>query len=308
MTKFFTLQIRKAVIPVAGLATRLFPATRLVPKALLPVMDAQGNIVPLIHTLVEEAVMAGIERVGLIIHPSQRELFESYFHGNLPFSSENAANTEASIVAHKDRMQKLLGRVEIVTQAEPLGFGHAVYRARAWVGGESFLLMLGDHLFRSHTSLSCSQQILQAASQQRSSLIGLVQLPIEQAPRRGTAAVLPNPEGQGKYKITQIIEKPDVKIARTHLISKFTAPNRIFCFFGCYILRPHIFDILEEDIESNKKRRGEFQLTEALDRLRQDFGCEGQEIDGDSMDIGSIDSYRQAFSFLHNTPNSNGSL
>ncbi len=291
-----TFQLRKAIIPVAGLGTRLFPMTHSLPKALFPIVDGNRLIVPLVQVLAEEAIGAGMERVGLIIHPDQRPDFEAYFNGTDPDFLKEADIPAELMRAYEKRMQRLCGRIEFITQREPLGFGHAVYRARAWVGGEPVMLLLGDLLFKSNNNVSCCRQLVKNAVQLKSNVIGLSLFPFDAAKNRGAAAVEPL-EKSGQFNITKLVEKPDAETAKNMLASP-TDPEKVFCFFGCYIFTPDIFDILGQDIESNTKYRGEFELTEALEKLREKHGCYGVEIDGESLDIGNIADYRNAFASM----------
>jgi UTP--glucose-1-phosphate uridylyltransferase len=290
-----TQRIRKAVIPIAGLSTRLFPATRTVPKALLPILSRNQEATPLILILIEEAIQSGIERVGLVINPSQRPIIENFFHRDIPKATRLKTYSDPYMSAHRVRMQNLCGRVEMITQEEPNGFGDAVFQARSWVGGEPFLLMLGDHLYRSRSEEPCSRQLIQAYYQKKSDLVGLVRLPFEQARKRGTAALESMTDFPHRYRLLKIIEKPDLKTATHELLSP---DDTIACFFGCYVFNPEIFEILAHYIESNLRYRGEFQLTEAMETLRAEKGLDGFEVNGDSLDIGNVSDYRTAFNFL----------
>ncbi|MBN1356635.1 UTP--glucose-1-phosphate uridylyltransferase [bacterium] len=290
-------QIRKAVIPIAGLGTRLFPATRAIPKAMLPVISGDGRVSPLVLILIEEALQSGVERVGLVINPGQRPVFEKFFHRDLPRTTRLKTYNDPYMSAHRNRMQHLCGRVELLTQPDPAGFGDAVFQARSWVGGEPFLLMLGDHLFRSNTDVPCCRQLIQAYYSRSADLVGVIRLPIREAPKRGTAALRPCPQSERRYEVLKIIEKPDIETARKEMRSEDQTED-IACFFGCYIFTSDIFLILEYFDSKDLKFRGEFQLTEAMEILRESKSIDGYEIDGDSLDIGNIDDYRQAFSFL----------
>ena len=284
-------RLRKAVIPVAGLGTRLFPATASIPKSMLPVPDSYGFTVPLIHLIVEEAISAGVEHIGLIVDPEQRNFFESYFHAGLPNPLKATNAHDYQIIK---RMQKFMCRVEFITQDAPEGFGYAVYRARSWVGGEPFLLLLGDHLFISGSGISCCQQLLQSFALKRTSLIGLTSLPAEEAPKRGTAAGEPDPRVPRRYALTRMIEKPSVDVARTELRTPGIDKTNVLCFFGCYAFTPTIMKILEDFIQLNERVNNEFQLTQAIDVLREIEGCDGYLIDGTSLDVGNAEDYVKA--------------
>jgi UTP--glucose-1-phosphate uridylyltransferase len=291
-------RIRKAIIPVAGLGTRLFTATRSLPKSLLPVIDSEGRIIPIIHYIVEEAIGAGIEHVGLIVNPDQRPYFEAYFHGAAPPEVDKALGLSGAYQSVGKQMQKFWCRIEFVTQNSPEGFGDAVFCARQWIGGEPFLLLLGDHLLYSATPFSCCQQLLQSFQTRRMSLVGMIAFPIKEAAKRGTAAASAMPNESRRYVLNRIIEKPTQALARKELRSPSLPKDQVFCLFGNYALTPTILKILEEDVLLNRRVRNEIQLTDALEILRQVEGCEGYEIEGESLDVGNPDDYIKAFNFL----------
>ena len=298
MRKLKIHHVRKALIPSAGFATRLFPATRSVPKALMPVMDPKGTLVPAIHRLIDEAVEAGVERVGLVVSPENKPVFERYFFEHLPYGLEKERFGQPDIARHWQRMQHICGRVELITQPSPEGFGDAVLRSRSWIGGEPFLLLLSDYLFRSATQHSCMTQLIQSAVNKRGNLIGLCRMPISEAPKRGAAAGKRHPSLPKRFHLTRIIEKPSILSANKELKSDNLPEGWFFAFFGCYILTPEIFDILEKNALDGLKFRGEYQLTEALEELREIYGCDGLELEGTSLDIGNPQDYLNAFPFL----------
>lgn len=293
-------RIRKAVIPVAGLGTRLMPATRVIPKPMLPIVDAQGQAIPLIQHLVEEALSSGIEHIGLVISPSQRPMFERFFHEALPLCYGNPENRRnPSVQLFRRRLLKFACRVEFITQHEPGGFGDAVYRARSWIGGEPFLLMLGDYIYRSKTQLPCARQIMDCFFERKISVAGITRSPAEHVPRRGVVAGIPYSSNPRRRRLTRIVEKPSLETARRDLRCKDLADDQFLTMFGCYTFSPGIFRILEEDLREHRLSHGELQLTSAMDRLRRREGLDGYEVAGESRDAGTPKEYRQAMGFLY---------
>ena len=299
MGKFRIRHIRKALIPAAGLATRLFPASRAIPKCFLPVVDAEGQIIPLILHLVEEAVDSGIERIGIIVNPKQRSLFEDFFYKELPYALEDQRYEDSDIANFHGRMQKLFGRIEFITQREPNGFGDSIYRAKTWVGGESFLLLLGDHMYRSFNQIPCCRQLLQNVFDRNINMVGLYRLSVEDAGKRGAVAVAPHPNTPRLYRLKSIVEKPEPDYSRQHLTTPVLPEGYVFAFFGCYIFTPGIFEVLELHIDKNRNSNTEIQLTDAMEDLRQIDGCYGYELEGDSLDLGNTLDYQKAFKFLY---------
>ena len=177
-----------------------------------------------------------------------------------------------------------------MTQTTQEGFGHAVYCARQAIGDKPFLLMLGDHLYRSTGALSCAQQLIAAYDQHRISTLGLRSTPEEQLANFGTATGVWL-ERDRLLSISEFAEKPTVDYAQHNLRVPGMAEGEYLTVFGQYIVKPMLFDFLEEHIKNNVRERGEFQLTSALDRLRKEDGFLGLIIEGQRYDIGLPEYY-----------------
>ena len=284
-------RVRKAVIPAAGFGTRLFPATKAVKKELFPIVGRDGRIKPVILAIVEEALGAGIEEVAIIVQSVDRELFESFF--GTPPAIENFNKLSKENQEYSKWLLELGRRVTLLSQDVQEGFGHAVYCAREWVRDEPFLLLLGDHLFASDTPVSCARQVLDVYDQAGQSVVGLKKTPAGEVRHFGCATgtwTVPD----SVLSITEFAEKPDPDYARKHLRVEGMPDDTFLSVFGIYVLKPAIFEYLEENIRHNLRERGEFQLTSCLDRLRQEEGFSGYVVKGRRFDVGQPDSYRQA--------------
>src|SRR5262249_24101907 len=157
--------------------------------------------------------------------------------------------------------------------------------AREAIGNEPFLLMLGDHIYRSESERSCAQQLVDAFNQHGISVIGLRQTPETELSNFGTVTG-DWVEGQSLLNITEFAEKPTAEYARENLVVSGLPDGDYLTVFGQYLITPKVFTYLEEHIHNNVRERGEFQLTSALDRLRQEDGFMGLMIDGKRFDIG----------------------
>jgi UTP-glucose-1-phosphate uridylyltransferase/mevalonate kinase len=281
-------KVRKAVIPAAGFGTRLFPASKATKKELFPVIDRDGIAKPVILLLVEEALSAGIEEVVIIVQENDLNEFRSFFE--VQVTIENYNKLPRHFQDYAQRILEIGRYVTFVTQTTQEGFGHAVYCARQAIGDEPFLLMLGDHLYRSTGALSCAQQLIAAYDQRRISVLGLRSTPEEQLANFGTATGVWM-EGNRLLSISEFAEKPTIDYARNNLRVPGMAEGRYLTVFGQYIIKPMLFDFLEEHIKNNVRERGEFQLTSALDRLRKEDGFLGLIIDGQRYDIGLPEYY-----------------
>ncbi len=281
-------KVRKAVIPAAGFGTRLFPATKATKKELFPVVDRDGIAKPAILLIVEEALEAGIEEVIIIVQEHDLADFQAFFSTQI--SIENYNKLPKPFQEYSRRLLEIGSRVKFAIQEAQEGFGHSVYCAARQVGNEPFLLMLGDHIYRANGDASCARQLLTAYQRHGSSIVGLRRTPENQIANFGTATGVWL-EGESLLNITEFAEKPTLDYARNNLRLPGWNGEEYLTIFGQYIIHPEIFDYLKENIENNVRERGEFQLTSALDRLRQEHGFLGLVIDGRRFDIGRPDDY-----------------
>lgn len=281
-------RVRKAVIPAAGFGTRLFPATKATKKELFPIIDRDGIAKPAILLIVEEALQAGLEEVIIIVQEEDLEEFESFF--NVQVSIENYNKLSRHFQEYAQRLLEMGRRVSFAIQTTQEGFGHAVYSAREAVGDEPFLLMLGDHLYRSLGDKTCTQQLLEAYQQHGTSVLGLRRTPEEQIANFGTVTGVWLEDGR-LLNVTEFAEKPTVDYARNNLKVAGLPEDEYLTVFGQYVINPQLFDYLEEHIKHNVRERGEFQLTSALDRLRREHGFLGLIMDGKRFDIGLPEYY-----------------
>ena len=181
-------------------------------------------------------------------------------------------------------------RVSFVVQQAQEGFGHAVYCAREAIGDEPFLLMLGDHLYRSFGEASCAQQLIAAYNRHGVNILGLRRTSEDQIANFGTIAGVWIEEDR-LLNVSEFAEKPKLDYARSNLHVPGLPPDEYLTVFGLYILNPRLFDILAEHIQKDVRQGGEFQLTSALARLLRDEGFYGLIMDGKCYDIGLPDYY-----------------
>jgi UTP-glucose-1-phosphate uridylyltransferase/mevalonate kinase len=290
-----TQRIRRAVIPAAGFGTRLFPASKATKKELFPVVDRDGIAKPAILYIVQEALDAGVEEIVIIVQPDDLDDFQSFF--NDPVSIENYNKLPRPFQEFASRILDIGKRVTFVIQKAQEGFGHAIYCAREAIGGEPFLLMLGDHLYRSKGEKSCAAQLVDAYNRYGTNILGLRSTPEDQIANFGTVGGVWVEENR-VLNVTEFAEKPTADYARNNLRAPGMADGEYLTVFGLYIIKPRIFEYLEEHIQNNVRERGEFQLTSALDRLRREDGFYGLIMDGTRFDIGLPDSYLESLALF----------
>ena len=255
------MKIRKAVIPVAGLGTRFLPATKTVPKELLPIID-----IPSIQYVVQEAVDAGIQEI-IFVTGRGKDGIEDHFDEAPELEQILADRGQTATV---DMLRRIAEMTEVVSvrQKKPLGLGHAVLCARDLVGGEPFAVMLADDLIDAETP--GIRQLVEIFTETEESVVALMKVPREEVHQYG---VIKGTEVKPRlYAVEGTVEKPAAK----------EAPSQL-AIIGRYVLRPEIFSILQN---LPPGRGGEIQLTDGLARLvqqRKMFGC---EFTGERYDIG----------------------
>jgi len=290
-------KIRKAVIPAAGFGTRLFPATKATKKELFPIVDRDGIAKPAILVIVEEALEAGIEEVIIVVQKNDLEDFKFLFTEQISIENYNKLPPQSQ--EYSRRLLEMGRHVTFVLQTAQEGFGHAVYCAREAVGDEPFLLMLGDHIYRSESDTTCAGQLLEAYQRHGQSLVGMRRTPEDQIGSFGTVTGVWL-EGESLLGISAFAEKPTPDYARTNLRVPGFPEGEYLTLFGQYIVKPKLFDYLKEHIENNVREHGEFQLTSTLDRLRQEDGFMGLVMDGKRFDIGRPEEYLETLvAFRH---------
>ncbi len=284
--------IKKAIITAAGKGTRQYPATNAVQKEMFPLIDRDGIAKPTIQIIVEEALNAGIEKIGVIVQPGEEKQFVAHFQG-LSKNDRESFRGKPWGLQQSERLERMRDAIVYIHQTEQMGFGHAVWCARQFAGGEPVLLMLGDHVYLSHTATSCARQLLDAYQSCQKSVFSVQQTPAVQLGLFGTVAGEPVDDVEKLYELRRIVEKPNADFAHRHLRTPGLAPDMFFTIFGMYLLTPAVFDILDENIKNNKREQGEIQLTSALAELLQRQGAFGLEMDGSRLDMGTPLGYIQ---------------
>ncbi|MGO1497386.1 UTP--glucose-1-phosphate uridylyltransferase GalU [Agrococcus casei] len=265
-------QVTKAVIPVAGLGTRFLPATKALPKEMLPVVDK-----PAIQYVVEEATAAGLHDV-LMVTGRNKNALENHF--------DRATELEATLMNKGDskrladvKASTELGEIHYMRQGDPRGLGHAVHKAKQHVGNEPFAVLLGDDLIHSDETLL--KDMLAATVSTGTSVIALMEVDPSQTHLYGIATV--EETGQdGLVKVSGLVEKPAAEDAPSNL-----------AIIGRYVLQPDVFDVLEH---TEPGRGGEIQLTDALDTMARnpEQGVHGVVFRGRRFDTGDKLSYIKA--------------
>jgi UTP--glucose-1-phosphate uridylyltransferase len=279
--------IRKAVIPIAGLGTRLFPASHACKKEFFPIVGRDGIARALVHYQVDDLIAAGIEQICIIVQPGEEKRVVDYFKGP-DEQLKKHLDKYPQLIGEVERMKAYLDRICFAVQETQEGYGHAVYQSKDFASGDPLLLCLGAPLFRS-SARSCHSQLIEAYERCAEKSVSAVNR-IQEADLKGygTIAGKRRPGHPEIITVTQIIEKPSIEIARQSLRVDGLKEGEFLGWFGMHVLSPAIFDILGEMIDKNDRQNGEFQLTYAQELLRQRQGYFALEIqDGTRFDFGT---------------------
>lgn len=262
-------KIKKAIIPAAGLGTRFLPATKVLPKELLPIVDKPG-----IQLIVEEALEAGITEIILVIS-RDKEQIANHFRSS-PVLEEHLQ--EKKLSESVDKMRRLVDQAEyrVIYQDKPLGLGHAVLCAREMVKKEWCMVLLPDDVIDS--DVPCSLQMLRSWEDHKQALVAVMEVPWEEVHLYGVVKALPMADQLGE--IEKVVEKP----------RREEAPSNL-AIIGRYLLPPEIFDFLTR---VKPGTGGEIQLTDALVGLVKKKGLYAFQFSGERFDVGNKFGFLEA--------------
>lgn len=264
------MQVRKAVIPVAGLGTRFLPATKAIPKEMLTIVDR-----PTIQYIVEEVVASGIDQI-IFVTSEGKSAIENHFDYNFHL---DAVLKEKNKVVLGEELNNISNLIDIVSvrQKKPLGLGHAIWTARNVIGDEPFMVLLGDDMVLSKTP--CAKQLLNLFDEVGESIVAIQRVPMEETPQYGIVEG-EKMERNDTYKVTRMVEKPAPGTTDSNM-----------AIIGRYILMPEIFQILDTTTPGHG---GEIQLTDALLALTKRRGMYAMEFEGTRFDAGDKMGYLKA--------------
>lgn len=261
-------KIKTVIFPVGGLGTRFLPATKSMPKEMLPVVDK-----PIIQYAYEEAVAAGVERF-IFVTGRNKSAITNHFDRAYELESVLAEKNKKEELARATDWMPGPGSAIFVRQQEPMGLGHAVWCAREWVGDEPFGVILADDMVLS--DVPCLKQM--ADAYESGNIMAVVNVPREQTSSYGILDIEPGADETAKLvKAKGLVEKPKPEVAPSTL-----------SIIGRYILEPEIFDVLDKQ---KPGAGGEIQLTDAINTLGQKTGMAGFRYDGVRYDCGNLEGF-----------------
>jgi len=285
--------VRKAIIPVAGFGTRLYPATRTLKKDFFPIPCHDGMVRPVILILLEELVKSGVEEICLVLgSEEERQQYADFFERPLSDEHLHKLNTEAQ--EYEKHIRSIGKRLRYVYQKEKRGFGHAVYQAAGFANNEPVLLLLGDTLYRSHSNKPCALQLIEEYERYNQLLVSIHPIPLQVVSHYGILSGVWEDKDRSVLNVSTMNEKPKASYAEEFLgVRNAAGEKEYYSVFGLYILTPEVFAQLSDDIacadaEGNSSR--EIELTAALEAVRQKSGMMGIRLHGEMFDMGNPDA------------------
>ena len=282
--------VHKAVIPLAGYGTRVFPATKAIKKGMMPVVDTDGLLKPALFILLEHLNEAGIDEIALIIGDGEQEEYEKLFS---PIDDDIRIKLPEEKKEYADMIEKISEKITYIVQNEKLGFGHAVWLTREFSNNEPVLLMLGDFIYKSNVSDYCCSQIIEMYKQVGKPLVSITETPLDSVVHYGIIQGQWENSDETVMKVESMVEKPTDDYAKEYLgVINRRGEKKYYKTFGQYIITKEVYEELDSEIKKGKLQRGEYQLTSALDAMRDTIGLYAFLPDGVAYDMGLPEQYR----------------
>lgn len=283
--------VRKAVIPVAGFGTRLYPETRMLKKDFFPIPDKDGMVKPVILILLEELIRSGIEEVCLVLgSDEERQKYRDFFEK--PLSDEHLHKLSSEMQEYENRILAIGKKLRYVYQIEKRGFGHAVYQAADFANNEPVLLLLGDTLYRSDSNKPCALQMIEQYEQYNKLMVSIHPIPLTEVSHYGILSGTWEDKYETVLAISQMNEKPKVSYAEEFLgVKGKDGEKKYMSVFGQYIITPEVFAQLHQDILNADDPNKEIELTSALDKVREQYGMMGVQLQGRMYDMGNYHAF-----------------
>ena len=293
--------VRKAIIPVAGFGTRLYPATRALKKDFFPIPCADGMVRPVILILLEELVKSGVEEICLVLGSEEERIqYTDFFERQLSEEHLRKLNKEAQ--EYENRILDIGKRLRYVYQHEKRGFGHAVFQALEFVNNEPVLLLLGDTLYRSQTNKPCALQLIEQYERYNQLMVSIHPVPLTEVSHYGILSGVWEDKDHTNLNVSVMYEKPKALYAEDFLgVRNKDGEKEYYSVFGQYILTPEVYAQLEADIQkadAEGDTTREIELTAALEAVRQKSGMMGVRLKGTMYDMGNPNALRNCVRYF----------
>ena len=283
--------VRKAIIPVAGFGTRLYPASRALKKDFFPIPDKDGMVKPVILILLEELVKSGIEEICLVLGSEEERIkYRDFFE--TPLSEEHLRKLSPEMQEYENRILAIGKKLRYVYQKEKRGFGHAVYQAADFANNEPVLLLLGDTLYRTDSNKPCALQLIEKYELYNKLMVSIHPVPLSDVSHYGILSGTWEDKNETILNISQMTEKPKASYAEEFLgVKSQDGERRYMSVFGQYILTPEVFEQLRVDVAASTDTNKEIELTAALDKVREQTEMVGVQLQGRMYDMGNYKAF-----------------
>lgn len=255
------MKIKKAIIPAAGLGTRMLPATKSMPKEMLPVFDK-----PTLQYIIEEAISSGIEEI-LIVTGRNKQSIENHFDKSVELELELEKSKKYELLEQIRKISEFCD-IHYIRQREPKGLGHAIYRAKTFISNDPFAVLLGDDIV--YSKKPCLKQLIEVYEEKNSPILGVQRVKKEDVNKYGI--VYGEKVSEKLTLVENMVEKPRIEEAKSDI-----------AILGRYIITSDIFEALEQ---TPPGKNGEIQITDALHTLMQKRAIYAYEFDGKRYDLG----------------------
>ncbi len=279
-------KVKKAIIPLAGFGVRLYPISRALKKAFMPIND-NGILKPIILKLIEELDEAGIEEICLVIGKDEQEQYDALF--KQPLSEKCLQKLDPKILEYDFNLLRIGSKIKYIVQEEQRGFGDAVYLCKDFAKSDPVLVILGDTYYTSNTNESCVNQLINYYDEIEKNIIAMGEVDSDQLKNVGVMTGIWDDKEHTKMTVNQLVEKPTFEYAKENL----QMSRKYYGNFGMWVINQDVFNSLENIIENQMlSKSGEYEFVDAIAEIIDDVEIKAIKIDGISHDIGNLSSYK----------------
>jgi UTP--glucose-1-phosphate uridylyltransferase len=287
--------IRKAIVPMAGLGTRLYPISVVLPKGLMPFVLPDGSLTTGLQLIAHALLDAGVEQIGVVVSPENRSVYEAFLAGGCERYAAARA-TRPSLQQSYESLQRLRERICWIEQRDLWGLGHAVWCAREFAASEEVLVMLGDHIPIPLNPPTAITEVLALYAQHQAPVYGVHRVPLSKVSLYGILQGAPT-ETQGVYRLLRLREKPSLDEARQSLHTEGLGADEFFAHSGAYAFPPALWEVLAQIEAEYTPEHGEWTLTYAQQRLLERMPAWLVETPP-TLDFGTAHEYRRTFGYF----------
>lgn len=290
------MALTKAIVPMAGLGTRLYPVSVVLPKGLMPFVLADGRLVTGLQLIAESLLNAGIEQIGVVVSPETQPLYEQFLEGGGALYAAARERRPAMQQAF-EAVRRVAERITLIPQAELHGLGHAIWCAREFAGGEPVLVALGDHISLQNGEALPAAQLIEAYTQLQCPLYAVHTVPLPKVSLYGILKGRPT-EHPRLYALETVVEKPSPEVAQQSLHTPGLPADQFFAHYGLYAFPSLFWEVQAQLAEEYRQWGREWYLVDAQQRLTTQTPAYLLHVEGECLDFGTPEEYRHAFCVL----------